>query len=178
MFDRIEGLRTLVLGEPGSDLQRKLNQLVLSRKKTGTSSVDDGEYAAKNEPFETVGEREWLVDELGQPIALIEYTTIERVPFKDVSWEFVVSEGEGFTSVEDWQESHKAFWSECGIQVNPDTEVICYSFRVLDVIADDSRLARKRHLMKQNIRLIGGFAALIVGAPIALLLPEFGIPLC
>ena len=85
MFDRIEGLRTLVLGEPGSDLQRKLNQLVLSRKKTGTSSVDDGEYAAKNEPFETVGEREWLVDELGQPIALIEYTTIERVPFKDVS---------------------------------------------------------------------------------------------
>ena len=31
--------------------------------------------------------------------------------------------------------------------------------------------------MKQNIRLIGGFAALIVGAPIALLLPEFGIPL-
>ena len=31
--------------------------------------------------------------------------------------------------------------------------------------------------MKQNVRLIGGFAALIVGAPLALLLPEFGVPL-
>jgi len=135
MFDRIEGLRTLVLGEPGSDLQRRLNHLVLSGKKTGTSSVDDGEYSSEKEPFETVGEREWLVDELGQPIALIEYTAIEWVPFKDVSWDFVASEGEGFTSVEDWQESHRSFWSECGIQVKPDTEVICYSFRVLDVIA-------------------------------------------
>jgi uncharacterized protein YhfF len=135
MFDRIEGLRTLVLGEPGSDLQQKLNQLVLSGKKTGTSSVDDGEYASEKEPFETVGEREWLVDEFGRPIAVIEYTAIERVPFKDVSWEFVVSEGEGFTSVEDWQESHRSFWSECGIQVNPDTEVICYSFKVLEVVA-------------------------------------------
>lgn len=135
MFDRIDGLRTLVLGDPGSELQRKLNQLVLSGKKTGTSSVDDGEYSREQESFETVGERQWLVDEFGQPIALIEYTAIEWVPFKDVSWGFVVSEGEGFTSVEHWQESHKAFWSECGIDVNPDTQVICYSFRVLEVIA-------------------------------------------
>ena len=135
MSDRIEGLHTLVLGEPGSELQRKLNQLVLSGKKTGTSSVDDGEYAEEQESFETVGDKEWLLDEFGQPIAVIEYTAIERVPFKDVSWEFVVSEGEGFSSVEDWQESHRTFWSECGIQVKPDTEVICYSFRVLDVIA-------------------------------------------
>ena len=135
MFDRIEGLRTLVLGEPGSELQKRLNQLVLSGKKTGTSSVDDGEYSKEQEPFETVGEKEWLVDELGQPIALLEYTSIERVPFKDVSWDFVASEGEGFTSVEHWQDSHRAFWSECGIQVNPESEVICYSFRVLEVVA-------------------------------------------
>lgn len=135
MFDRIEGLRTLVLGEPGSELQGKLNQLVLSGKKTGTSSVDDGEYAAENESFETVGERQWLVDEVGKPIALIEYTAIDWVPFKDVSWDFVVSEGEGFTSVAHWQDSHRAFWSDFGIEVNPDTEVICYSFRVLEVAA-------------------------------------------
>jgi uncharacterized protein YhfF len=135
MFDRIEGLRTLVLGEPGSELQRRLNHLVLSGKKTGTSSVDDGEYSREQESFEAVGEKEWLVDEFGQPIALIEYTAIEWVPFKDVSWNFVASEGEGFESVADWQESHRTFWSDCGIQVNPDTEVICYSFRVLEVVS-------------------------------------------
>jgi hypothetical protein len=31
--------------------------------------------------------------------------------------------------------------------------------------------------MKQNLRLIGGFVLLIVGTPLALLLPEFGVPL-
>ena len=31
--------------------------------------------------------------------------------------------------------------------------------------------------MKQNLRLAGGFGALIAGALIALLLPELGIPL-
>lgn len=135
MFERIEGFRTLTLGEPGSDLQQRLNQLVLSGVKTGTSSIDDGEYEEEEEAFETAGERECLLDHLGKPIALIEYTAVEWVPFKDVSWDFVVSEGEGYTSVEHWQESHKAFWSEYGIQVNPETEVICYSFKVLDKIA-------------------------------------------
>jgi uncharacterized protein YhfF len=135
MFDRIDGLRTLVLGEPGSELQKRLNQLVLSGAKTGTSSLDDGEYLEEQESLETVGEQEWLVDELGQPIALIEYTAVEWVPFKDVPWEFVASEGEGFTSVQHWQDSHRTFWSEYGIKVSPDTEVICYSFKVLEVIA-------------------------------------------
>ncbi len=135
MFDRIEGLRTLVLGQPGSELQKRLNQLVLTGKKTGTSSVDDGEYAREQETFETPGEKQWLVDGLGQPIALIEYTAIEWVPFKEVAWDFVVSEGEGFASVAHWQESHRAFWSDCGIDVNPETEVICYSFRVLETCA-------------------------------------------
>jgi uncharacterized protein YhfF len=135
MFERIEGLRTLVLGEPGSELQGQLNQLVLSGVKTGTSSVDDGEYAQENEAFETVGERQWLVDDAGKPIALIEYTAIDWVPFKDVSWDFVRSEGEGYTSVQQWQDSHAAFWSEFGIAVNPETEVICYSFKVLEVVA-------------------------------------------
>jgi uncharacterized protein YhfF len=135
MFERIEGLRTLVLGESGSELQRQLNQLVLSGVKTGTSSVDDGEYAQENEAFETVGERQWLVDDAGKPIALIEYIAIDWVPFKDVSWDFVRSEGEGYTSVQQWQDSHAAFWSEFGIEVNPETEVICYSFKVLEVVA-------------------------------------------
>jgi len=31
--------------------------------------------------------------------------------------------------------------------------------------------------MKQNLRLVGGFVLLIVGTPLALLLPELGVPL-
>lgn len=131
MFTRIDGLRTLELGEPGSDLQARLNQLVLEGIKTGTSSVDDGEYAEEGEEFETVGERQWLVDGTGKPLALLEFTKIEWVPFCEVSMEFAASEGEGFESVEEWQATHKEFWTRFGIEVLPTTEVICYSFRVI-----------------------------------------------
>lgn len=132
MFPRIDGLRTLVLGEPGSELQERLNLLVLGGIKTGTSSVDDGEYAQENEEFETVGEKQWLIDGAGKPIALIEYTSIDWVPFSEVSMDFVLSEGEGFQSLEEWQIAHKAFWSTFGLEVSPTTKIICYSFRVLE----------------------------------------------
>lgn len=131
MFERIDGLRTLTLGQPGSELQKRLNDLVLAGVKTGTSSVDDGEYAEEQELFEVPGEQQWLVDAEQKPIALIEFTSVEWIEFKKVPWDFVVSEGEGFTSVEHWQSVHKQFWSESGIEITPETEVICYSFKVL-----------------------------------------------
>lgn len=46
----------------------------------------------------------------------------------------MVSEGEGFTSVDHWRQEHKGLWEASGIAVSPDTEVICYSFKVLDVL--------------------------------------------
>ena len=61
----------------------------------------------------------------------MEFTAIDWVPFKDVKWEFVVSEGEGFESVQEWQKAHKDFWSGLDIEVLDDTEVICYLFQVV-----------------------------------------------
>ena len=133
MFERIEGLRLLELGQPGSDLQKRLNALVLSGKKTGTSSIDDGEYAAEGEVFEQAGERNWLVDGERKPIALIEYTAVRWVPFDQVDLDFVRSEGEGYESVEQWRADHRSFWSQvCNIDVTSDTQVICYSFKVVE----------------------------------------------
>lgn len=131
MFQRIDGLRTLTLGQPGSELQKRLNDLVLAGIKTGTSSVDDGEYAAEQELFEVAGEQQWLVDADQKPLALIEFTSVEWIAFNKVPWDFVVSEGEGFKSVEHWQDSHKEFWSSLGINIEPSTEVICYRFRLV-----------------------------------------------
>lgn len=133
MFDRIDGLRTMELGEPGSELQKRLNALVLSGEKTGTSSVDDGEYEAEGEAFERPGEREYLIDAEGKPLALIEYTAVEWVPFEQVSWQFVQSEGEGYESVEHWRTDHRAFWTDvCGIEITNQTPVICYNFKVIE----------------------------------------------
>lgn len=84
MFQRIDGLRALTLGQPGSELQKRLNDLVLAGVKTGTSSVDDGEYAEEQELFELPGEQQWLVDAEQKPIALIEFTSVEWIEFKNV----------------------------------------------------------------------------------------------
>jgi uncharacterized protein YhfF len=133
MFERIDGLRIMELGEPGSELQKRLNVLVLSGEKTGTSSIDDGEYEAEGESFEVPGEREWLVDGEGRPLALIEYTAVQWVPFEQVGWQFVQSEGEGFESVEQWRVAHRAFWTDvCGIEITNETPVICYNFKVIE----------------------------------------------
>ena len=134
MFRRIDGLRTLVLGQPGSELQRRLNALVIAGLKTGTSSVDDGEYGRENEEFETVGERQWLIDGDENPIAQIEFTAVDWVHFESVGMEFVRSEGEGYKSVQDWQDAHRKFWADIGFETTSLTPVICYRFKLIRVL--------------------------------------------
>ena len=51
----------------------------------------------------------------------------DRVPF-----EFAAAEGEGFTSVEDWQTGHRAFYAELGHEVRADEPVVCAWFQVIE----------------------------------------------
>ncbi|MFC7719990.1 ASCH domain-containing protein [Nonomuraea recticatena] len=94
MWGRIEGLRVLGLGTPGG-LRAELNGLVLSGAKTGTAGLLEHDYRAEGEELERAGERLALVDDDDQPIAVIEVTAVEVVPFGEVTWEFADSEGRG-----------------------------------------------------------------------------------
>lgn len=131
-FPTVDGLRSLELGARGSDLQKRLNALVLAGHKTATAGLQ-AEYAAEGEALEVVGEEQYLLDGSGQPIARVRYTRVETLPFNDVTWEFAQAEGEGFTDIEDWRVRHRRFWSEVdGIEVGDGEPVVCLWFEVVE----------------------------------------------
>ncbi|GAA3314207.1 hypothetical protein GCM10020219_027890 [Nonomuraea dietziae] len=142
MWGRIDGLRVLGLGTPGG-LRAELNDLVLSGAKTGTAGLLEHDYRAEDEELERAGERLALVDD-DQPIAVIEVTAVEVVPFGEVTWEFADSEGEGYRSVEHWADSHRRFWNSLGHTVDPATEIVCVSFRLVEpeVLSDAAQVSR------------------------------------
>ena len=123
-------LRPFSLGAPG-ELQDELNALVLGGEKVATAGLL-ADYLAEDEALEEVGERQALVDADGRTLAVVAITRVETVPFAEVTWEFAQAEGEGFTSVEHWQEAHRSFWATAGTSVRDDSLVVCVWFEVVD----------------------------------------------
>ena len=129
MWPRIGGLRALALGTPG-ELRTRLNTLVLSGVKTATAGLVQ-EYDDENEELEHVGERQVLVDDNDEFVAVIEVTGVEVVRFADVPWDFARAEGEGDRSIEEWREGHGAYWARQGTPVTDDTRIVCLRFRLV-----------------------------------------------
>ncbi|WP_433494655.1 ASCH domain-containing protein [Micromonospora sp. CA-248089] len=129
MWPRIGGLRALALGTPG-ELRTRLNTLVLSGVKTATAGLVQ-EYDEDGEELEYVGERQVLVDDNDQFLAVIEVTGVEVVRFADVQWDFARAEGEGDRSIEEWREGHGAYWARQGTPVTDDTRIVCLRFRLV-----------------------------------------------
>lgn len=113
-------------------MQERLNSLVLAGEKRATAGLWNEDYLGEGEELDEVGEREALVDGDGKAVAILEVTRIERVRFADVTREFADAEGEGFTSIDDWQDDHRDFWTEAGVAVDDDTEVVCVWFEVVE----------------------------------------------
>ena len=71
----------------------------------------------------------------GQPVCVIETSSIEIVPFSEVDADFAATEGEGDGSLAYWQQAHTAFFGrECqrlGRDFSPDAPVVCERFRVV-----------------------------------------------
>lgn len=131
MWGRMNGLRVMELGTPGK-MRTWLTDLALSGAKQGTAGLLDLDYHVENEPLEHVGEHLALVGDDGTQVATIEITAISQVPFSEVTWEFADSEGEGYTTIDDWRESHRRYWRAEGYEVNDSTIVVCVSFRVVN----------------------------------------------
>jgi uncharacterized protein YhfF len=129
VWPRIDGLRTMEIGNPG-EMRARLNGLVLAGKKVATAGIV-AEYDAEGEQVETVGEELVLVDDDTRPVGRITITRVEVVAFGEVSWEFAQSEGEGFTSIEDWRTRHGAYWLREGWILDDTTPIACIWFRLL-----------------------------------------------
>ena len=131
MWPRVGDLRGFELGTPG-EMQERLNSLVLAGEKRATAGLWNEDYLGEDEALDEVGERQALVDGDGKAVAILEVTRIERVRFAEVTWAFADAEGEGFTSIDDWRDGHRDFWTEAGAAVDDDTEVVCIWFEVVE----------------------------------------------
>lgn len=113
-------------------MQDRLNALVLAGDKRATAGLWNEDYVLEGEALDEVGERQALLDDDGTLIAIIEVVRVEQVPFTEVTWEFAQEEGEGFTSIDDWRDGHRSYWSGEGIEVDDDTPIVCVWFEVVD----------------------------------------------
>ncbi len=126
MWPRVQGLRALELGTPGSS-RDMLNSLVLSGQKRATTGLLQ-EYAQEGEVLEHVGERLALLDDDGRALTVVEITDVHVRRFADVPWEFAAAEGEGDDDLDQWRAGHRRYWAARGTPVDDDTQVVCLRF--------------------------------------------------
>lgn len=126
-----QGLRSAEFGPPGP-LRNRLVSLILSGRKTATSSLVS-DYELEGEPLPEPGELELLLDSSGRGVAVLETLAVVIVPLVDVPWSHVVAEGEDHATLADWRQDHEEFWaadSPTG-QLDDRTAVVTQEFRVV-----------------------------------------------
>lgn len=110
-----------------------LLELVMAGVKTGTaSSVWD--YEASGDPMPEVGELSVILDGSGAPRAVIRTTSLQTVPFDQVTEEHAHAEGEGDRTLGAWRDIHERFWrahSEDPRGWTPDMPVLCERFELV-----------------------------------------------
>ncbi|QYC39634.1 ASCH domain protein [Nonomuraea coxensis DSM 45129] len=131
MWPRSDGLRTLELGTPG-ELRTRLTNLVLAGQKTATAGLLALDYEAEGEEVEHVGEHLILLNDAGDRAAELEIARVDLVLFANVPWDFAQAEGEGYTSIENWREVHRDYWSSQGFDIDDTTIIVCLRFHLID----------------------------------------------
>lgn len=110
----------------------------LGRKRAGTGLL--WAYEAEGEAIPLTGDIEIVVDHHNEPAIVTRITTVEVIPYGEVTAEYVAIEGEGDGSLEYWREAHWAFFSrECRrLGRTPDESmlVVCSVFEVLHVLPE------------------------------------------
>lgn len=116
------------------NLAEELAALVLAGQKRATTSLAE-EYTALGEPLPQAGNLSIIVRGDGRPVALVECTRVDTVPFEDVDERFAATEGEGDGSLAYWRAVHLEYFGELckrlGGKFEPHMPVICQVFRVI-----------------------------------------------
>jgi uncharacterized protein YhfF len=112
----------------------ELGGLVVQGIKTATCSLY-WEYEEGLEVLPEVGCLSIILNGLGDPICLIETTSLEIKPFNTVDAQFAYDEGEGDRSLDYWRQVHWRFFGrtcvEIGRDLSEDMPVLCERFKVL-----------------------------------------------
>ncbi len=117
--------------EASADL---LAELVLNGTKRATASLL-WSFEAENEPLPQLGALSVVTNWAAEPLCVIEATSINVVPYNQVTADFAATEGEGDKSLRYWREAHWDFFSEECVRIGrePDLEmpVVCEKFKVI-----------------------------------------------
>jgi uncharacterized protein YhfF len=118
----------------GGALGDELARLVLAGKKRATTSLPI-EFTAVGDPIPESGSLGIVLDSRSRPVAIIERTKVESVPFEDVGAAYAAIEGEGDGSLVYWKRVHLEYFqdvcSRLGGVFNAKTPVLCQVFRVI-----------------------------------------------
>ncbi len=116
------------------ELADELSDLVLLGTKTATAS-NYALYEIENEPLPFVGQYNIILD--GEDIAksIVVTTSVEVVPYDEVSAEHAFLEGEGDRSLAYWRDVHEEFFTEelqhINRSFNPKMPVVCQRFQLV-----------------------------------------------
>ncbi|QKY68813.1 ASCH domain-containing protein [Lentibacillus sp. CBA3610] len=112
----------------------ELAELVLEGTKTATAS-NYTLYQLEEEPLPFVGLHNIILDGEGEAVAIVETTSVEVVPFDEVTEEFAYLEGEGDRTLRYWHEVHEAFFKKELEDVNRafhyKIPVVCEKFKLI-----------------------------------------------
>ena len=132
MFPRIDGLRSIEFGTPGSSREH-LVKLVLHGAKRATAGLLR-EYESEGEEVEYVGELLAMLDNDGRHVGTLRVTRVETLRFADVPDEFALAEAEGDLNAADFRASHLEYWTKTGEPVDDDTRIVTLYFDLLPEI--------------------------------------------
>ncbi len=138
MADHLPKLEDIPIGEyafPG-ELRDALVGAILDGRKTSTTSLFV-EYDFDESQVDVVGVREAVVDSHGNIVCVTVKRKVEIIPLKDVTLEHAISEGEGFTTLEEWRDAHNDFWRSQEfvdymgeVDLSDDALVVCETFEI------------------------------------------------
>lgn len=97
----------------------ELAGLVLEGKKTATAS-NYILYELEQEALPYVGQFNVIVDGEGKAVAILEITSVDIVPFNEVSEEHAYLEGEGDRSLKYWRDVHEDFFTRELKEINQE----------------------------------------------------------
>jgi uncharacterized protein YhfF len=111
-----------------------LAALVLAGTKRATAGLRWA-YEADGQPLAKPGSLSVVTLFSGEPVCVIETSSVQIVPFSEVDADFAASVGDGDGSLAYWQRAHTAFFGrECqriGREFSPSAPVVCEKFAVV-----------------------------------------------
>jgi uncharacterized protein YhfF len=92
-------------------------------------------YSHEGEPMPQVGHLQVVTDWHGNPVCIVEISSVSISKYCDVSAEFAAEEGEGDKSLQWWREAHWDFFSkecaELGIEPTQEMMLVLERFKVV-----------------------------------------------